>query len=70
MINRKIEVNKENNELLNVILSNGYNSYRLEGCKLWEDEEDNNIELFNLIEEEVKLGNSEWVLIIKENEYV
>ena len=63
MINRKIEVNKENNELLNVILSNGNNSYRVEGCKLWEDEEDNNIELFNLIDEEVKLGNSEWVLI-------
>ena len=63
MINRKIEVNKENNELLNVILSNGNNRYRLEGCKLWEDEEENNIELFNLIEEEVKLGNSEWVLI-------
>ena len=63
MINRKIEVNKENNELLNVFLSNGNYSYRLEGCKLWEDEEDNNIELFSLIEEEVKLGNSEWVLI-------
>ena len=46
-----------------MLLSNGNNSYRLEGCKLWEDEEDNNIELFNLIEEEVKLGNSEWVLI-------
>jgi hypothetical protein len=60
MIESKIEMN---GELLNIVLSNGKNSYMLKGCMLWEDEEDGNVELFDLIEKEVGEGKSEWILV-------
>jgi hypothetical protein len=67
MIERKVLVNKDDDSLLDIILIKGDKKYILEGCMLWEDEEDNNEMLFLCIEEEVKNGEGEWV-VYKENE--
>jgi len=62
MIDRKVLVNKDDDSLLDIILIKGDKKYILEGCMLWEDEEDNNEMLFLCIEEEVKNGEGDWVV--------